>query len=101
MHIMQRFPVLLMLLALPHAWAQGPVYHVGVDGLACPFCAYGIEKQVQKLDGVAQVDTSIKQGRLVVTMEDGKILDQAQVDQAVEKAGFNLRSFDRAEEDTP
>ena len=32
------------------------VYVVGIDGLACPFCAYGIEKQIQKLEGVEQVE---------------------------------------------
>lgn len=96
-----RSALLLVLLVVSHAWAEEPVYHLGVDGLACPFCAYGIEKQVQKLDGVAQVDTSVKQGRVIVTMKDGKTLDEAQAKQAVEKAGFSLRSFEQAEEETP
>lgn len=33
----------LMLLA-SSVYAAGPSYRIEVDGLACPFCAYGIEK---------------------------------------------------------
>ncbi|WP_461480654.1 heavy-metal-associated domain-containing protein [Porticoccus sp.] len=80
------------------AWAQDPVYQVGVDGLACPFCAYGIEKQLQKLDGVKSVETDIAKGRVVVTMDDGKVLDRPLVEQAVKNAGFTLRSFEQIEE---
>lgn len=76
------------------AWAQAPVYQVGVDGLACPFCAYGIEKQLKKLDGVKQVDVNIEKGQVTVTMVDGKTLDRSQVEPAVKKAGFSLRSFE-------
>lgn len=83
------------------AWAQGPVYHVGVDGLACPFCAYGIEKQLQKLDGVKTVEVDVKEGNVVVTMHDGKALEKPQAEQAVKKAGFSLRSFDQTKETKP
>lgn len=94
---MNRILSLLFLLMMAFsAWAQGPVYSIGVDGLACPFCVYGIEKQLQKLDGVEQVKTDIKLGRVVVTVQDGKTLDKAQVEQAVKKAGFSLRSFEPA-----
>ena len=92
----------LLLMVATSAWAQEAMYNVGVDGLACPFCAYGIEKQLHKLDGVEQVETDIKQGRLVVRMQDGKILDRNQVEKAVKKAGFSLRSFEQnEEEETP
>ena len=88
----------LLLIMTSSAWAQQPVYNVGVDGLACPFCAYGIEKQLQKLDGVKQVETDIKQGQVIVQMLGGKILERIQVEEAVEKAGFSLRSFEQVDE---
>ncbi|MGN2393298.1 heavy-metal-associated domain-containing protein, partial [Pelomicrobium sp. G1] len=37
------------------ALAAGPSYWLQVDGLACPFCAYGIEKKLRALDGVDKV----------------------------------------------
>lgn len=100
MQIRSLFFFVLMLMATG-AWAKGLVYEVGVDGLACPFCAYGIEKQLSKLDGVEAVETDIKQGLVVVRVEDGKTLDKPQVEQAVKKAGFSLRSFEMVEEKTP
>lgn len=95
-----RMMLLSTLLVASGAWAQGPVYHVGVDGLSCPFCAYGIEKQLQKLDGVKAVEVDLKMGNVVVTMHDGKALGQTQAEQAVKKAGFTVRSFDQTLEKT-
>ena len=34
------------------AFAAGTEYQLRVDGLACPFCAYGIEKKLKKTEGV-------------------------------------------------
>jgi len=92
-----RLLILPILFVASLAWAQGPAYQVGVDGLACPFCAYGIEKQLQKLDGVKTVEVDVGKGQVVVTMIEGKTLDRAQAEQAVKKAGFSLRSFEPAE----
>ncbi len=86
--------LVLGLLAAP-AWA-GPgakVYDVGVDGLGCPFCAYGIEKEFGAVAGVDTVDVDIKRGVVIVTMAAGTTLDESTARQAVENAGFDLRSF--------
>ena len=74
------------------------VYVVGIDGLACPFCSYGVEKQIQKLEGVEQVETNIRLGQLRIQMLEGKTLARPQVEAAIERAGFDLRSFEQAEE---
>ncbi|MFQ5565130.1 MAG: heavy-metal-associated domain-containing protein [Paracoccaceae bacterium] len=70
-------------------------YAIGVDGLACPFCAYGIEKQLSRIAGVEAVSTDIESGTVAVTMEEGATLEEAAVTNAVEDAGFTLRSFER------
>lgn len=75
--------------------AAGPSYRLEVAGLACPFCAYGIEKRLGLLDGVARVETNIEAGALIVTMKDGATLDEAKAEQAVEDAGFTLDGFER------
>ncbi len=87
--------LVLGLLAAP-AWA-GPgakVYNVGVDGLGCPFCAYGIEKHLGQIAGVQKVDVDIKRGVVIVTMAAGTTLDENTAQRAVENAGFDLRSFE-------
>jgi len=96
-----RHLLLSALLFVSSAWAQGPAYQLGVDGLACPFCAYGIEKQLQKLDHVQAVKVDIAEGNVVVTMKDEHQLQREQAEQAVKKAGFSLRSFERVQEATP
>ena len=96
MRIKMMLPVFALLLvawwAIP-AWA-GEVYKLYVDGLACPFCAYGVEKKVGGLDGVERVDIDIDEGLVAVTLADGAALDEATASRAVDEAGFTLRMFE-------
>lgn len=75
------------------ALAAGPSYQIEVAGLACPFCAYGIEKKLNAIDGVERVETNIKAGTVTVTMKDGARLDKATAEKAVKAAGFTLKGF--------
>jgi len=84
------------LAALPAAAAGVNAYRLSVDGLACPFCAYGVEKQLTAIDGVGTVKTDIAAGTVTVTMKAGGILDEATARRAVEAAGFSLRGFEKA-----
>lgn len=77
--------------------AEGDRYQLQVDGLACPFCAYGIEKKLSHLEGVEQVTTDVANGRVTVQMTGGGILEEVQAKRAVQAAGFTLRSFIREE----
>ena len=81
-----------MLMSTAYVWA-GTSHRVGVDGLACPFCAYGIEKQFRAIQGVKSVRVSIKSGTVFITMQDGVKLTRASASRAVRNAGFSLRSF--------
>lgn len=75
-------------------------YVLGVDGLACPFCAFGIEKRLNKVDGVTDIEVDIADSVVRVTLQDGKTLTEAQACQAVKEAGFTLRSYSRTESET-
>lgn len=75
-------------------------YVLGVDGLACPFCAYGIEKRLNRIDGVTDVQVDVGESVVRVTLQEGKILSEDQADRAVEEAGFTLRSYSEAEGET-
>jgi periplasmic mercuric ion binding protein len=83
------------MLAAPAALAVD--YELGVDGLACPFCAFGIEKQLHRLEGVTHVRTDVSRGHVRVTTAEASTLTEPQVRQAVQAAGFTLRSFAPAE----
>lgn len=73
------------------------VYAVGADGLACPFCAYGVEKQLTRIENVEAIETDIAKGVVLVTMAAGAELDQGAAKNAVEAAGFTMRGFERLE----
>jgi len=84
-------------LAAVQARAVPPAYELAVDGLACPFCAYGIEKKLMSIAGVAALKVDIAKGIVRVTMKDGATLGEAAARKAVEAAGFTLRRFGRVE----
>ncbi|MFQ6021985.1 MAG: heavy-metal-associated domain-containing protein [Acidiferrobacterales bacterium] len=85
--------VLAMLFVPLGAYAAPNIYELQVDGLACPFCAYGIEKKLNAIDGVEKVDVELKKGAVVVTMTEGTALTETQAREAVKDAGFTLRGF--------
>jgi len=85
--------IFLLLLWSGSSWADGRHYQLEVDGLACPFCAYGIEKQLSKLEGVERLEVDISKGQVLIRMTDGASLNKTDAEQAVKKAGFTLRTF--------
>ncbi len=82
----------VVLVASTNVWA-GTTHRIGVDGLACPFCAYGVEKQLMSIPGVKSVKVTVKSGTVIVTMQDGAKLSRGRAGQAVKDAGFSMRSF--------
>lgn len=61
-----------------------------VDGMSCPFCAFGIEKKLLDVDGVTGVEVMLDEGRLRLQLATGNRATPAALEQAVEKAGFEL-----------
>ena len=92
---------LFFLWTLSMAQAGEAVHALQVDGLGCPFCAYGIEKQLSAIDGVDKVVVDLKKGLVIVTMKQDASLAKKQARQAVTDAGFTLRSFSKRSEDNP
>lgn len=76
----------------PLVSASGTQYDLRIDGLACPFCAYGIEKKLIKTEGVTSVTFDLVKGLVIVTVQEGIILTELQLKQWVHDAGFTLRS---------
>ncbi len=80
-----------LLIAAPSAMAR--TYTIWVDGLACPFCSYGIEKQLSKLPGVNSVKTNIKSGTVTLKTKDNRKIADADLRAAVDRAGFSVRKI--------
>jgi len=88
--------VALALIVTGAVSALAAQYKLQVDGLACPFCAYGIEKQLKKTAGVTKIGVDINAGIVTVTMAKNASMSKSQASQIVKKAGFTLRSFTKS-----
>ena len=75
------------------ALAAGTQYQMRVDGLACPYCAYGIEKKLNKIDGVEKINIDLNKGLVTVNVADGVKLTEAQMTKLFKDAGFTYRSM--------
>ena len=71
-------------------------YNLRVDGLACPFCAYGVEKKLIRTDGVTSVAFDFEKGLVLVKVKAGVTLTEAQLKSLIDDAGFTLRSMSEA-----
>ncbi len=82
----------ILLFGLTHnVLAATTVYSIRVDGLACPYCAYGIEKKLNELEGVKFIDMNLDEG--IVTVESYEVkLGDAQLKQLFQDSGFTYRS---------
>lgn len=61
---------------------------VRVAGMACPFCAYGIEKHLKALPGVQSARVNLGEGTAVLELRPGQKISDEEIGQAVQKAGF-------------
>ncbi len=68
-----------------------PKVTVEVDGLACPFCAYGLEQRIQEIPYVQQSIINIEAGTVELTPNDGEHIDIDEVKAAVKAGGFTAR----------
>ncbi len=75
------------------SFAGGTEYDLRVDGLACPFCAYGIEKKFTKTEGVESVDVDLKNGLVVVKTGESKTFKEDELKTIVHDAGFTMKSM--------
>lgn len=72
--------------------AQWPAdsYVLQVDGLACPYCGYGVEKQFAQRDGVEATRIDVEAGVVVVSVATGTRFSHDELGQIIDKAGFTL-----------
>lgn len=66
---------------------------IRVDGLSCPFCAYGLEKKLKRLEGAEQVRIDVDRGVAEITVAQGKTIEESRLKQAVLDAGFTPKEI--------
>ena len=82
--------ILITIVLLFSTFAHAGTYSltVAVDGMACPFCAFGVEKRIKKVKGVKTVSVDMRTGKALVTAEPNASIHYRDVPQAVRDAGF-------------
>ncbi|ORE88799.1 heavy metal transport/detoxification protein [Oceanococcus atlanticus] len=91
----------LLLASLLGSWSAAALadtaYEMRVDGLACPYCAYGIEKKLKQIDGVdhESLDIDLNTGLVRVRVADGVTLSDERLRQLFSDAGVTFRSVER------
>lgn len=81
--------LVLLALAVPAAHGQILDAQLKVKGLACPFCAYGLERKLKKLPG-AQVKILLNEDRAEVLFDGKQSPAVDDIPRLVHDAGFKL-----------
>jgi len=77
------------------SFTQSETYiKVWVDGLACPFCAYGLEKQIKKIQGVKNLHIDLNRGFITFTAISEKKPTEEILKKLVKEAGFVARKIE-------
>lgn len=91
---MKNLTVITILMTMPlQAFSVDIRYELQVDGLACPFCAYGVEKKIKALNGVNKDSVAIKlnEGMVIFEAGTGVLLTEQSLKTLINDAGFTLR----------
>lgn len=73
----------------------GTLIEIGVNGLVCDFCARTLEKIFMKRSDVAGIDVSLDESRILISMQNGKDIEDAELNKLVTDAGYNVSAITR------
>lgn len=84
-HIAVALALCLPLLAFA---ADRQVVDIAVEGMTCPFCAYGLEQNLGKASEVDHASASLKDQNVHVVLKPGAQPDVSRYKQLIHDAGF-------------
>jgi|NOAtaT_7_FD_contig_41_3087948_length_2345_multi_4_in_0_out_0_2 copper chaperone CopZ len=88
---MKNLSIFIFILLANFGFAQKDHFSVKVDGLGCPFCAYGLEKAFKSIEGVSKISIDLESGMLTYNLPSSTGMTQQQVSQTIESAGYTMR----------
>ncbi|GMQ83156.1 MAG: hypothetical protein BMS9Abin05_2643 [Rhodothermia bacterium] len=95
--------LLLVIISAPQAQAQNTIENpdvtIGVNGLSCPFCAYGLEQKLKKIDAVEALTVNMEEGQVQMKLKEGATITDEEIRAAVKDAGFTVTEITYAEKD--
>jgi copper chaperone CopZ len=73
--------------------AQTDAFTLRVEGLGCPFCAYGLEKKIKDVKGIKNVKIEIQTGKMTYTVPTENKMTLKDADARVTKAGYTAKGI--------
>ena len=74
---------------------QPRLIQVTVLGMSCPFCAYGVEQKLKKLEGVEGLTVVLATGLATLLLEEGADVSNETLRETVKNAGFEAAKITR------
>lgn len=68
---------------------------IEVDGLSCPFCAYGLEKNLKELEGAEEIKIDVENAFVLFSITKGETIDEAILRKKIVDAGFTPKKIAR------
>ncbi len=75
---------------------DGPrVIEVTILGMVCPFCSYGVQQKLKRLEGIAELDVDLETDLATLRLDDDRDLSNEILLQTVKDAGFEVAKITR------
>jgi len=88
---MKRTLIALLTLAVIHVSANGAnkqQIEVDIQGMTCKFCAYGIQKKLNKLPNIEKAEVNIDTKKAIIIVKEGLLINLGEVKEAIKSSGF-------------
>lgn len=59
-----------------------------VKGLSCPFCAYGLEKNLKKISNIEKITINVEEAFVTLIIKEGQSVLEEDLKKKVKDAGF-------------
>ncbi len=91
-HLAVAVALLALLLVLPPSPGRAEILYseLRINGLVCPFCAFGIEKKLRNVEGVERVTVLLDEGVVQLGFAERNRVTFGDLQDAVTAAGFEL-----------
>ncbi len=69
-----------------------------IHGLACPYCAFGMEKELKRISGVENLEIHLEEGLVYMSLPASQMPSEEDLGKIVTDAGFTLKQIDLSKE---
>ena len=90
----------VLVLILASALFSQTLVEIRVDGLSCPFCAFGLEKKLKSIKGAKEIEIDLDKGKVLFKLEDGNPIEKEKIKELVKEAGFTAKSVRLSNDET-